>query len=367
MRMYIGLDVHCKRTVYVAQDETGTVVGQGSVTTTPEGLNEMLSSLGAELGTEVALESGIQATWVSRLLSSLGMAPVVIDAREVRAKARRVNQKSDRRDAFDICDGLRRRIYVSIVYVPDPETARLREIISRRRHFVKLCTSQVNGARFVLRSVGLRVQVRSLKRWSAWEKLMESPAIGPIRDHVGMHADLWRVADQTVAALEKELVVALAPFSEVAGRLQTAPGVGLITTATFIAVLGKPDRFPTSSQVVSYIGLAPSSWDSGDRVSRGHITKHGSSELRAVLCEVAHHAGSPRHPLNPYFARICAKHGYKRAVVAVAQRLARILYQMWLKGEDFDVTKLNVVAERAIRTKTTYFRIRDPKEVVETV
>jgi hypothetical protein len=77
-----------------------------------------------------------------------------------------------------------------------------------------------------------------------------------------------------------------------------------------------------------------------------------------MLCECAHHAAKSAHPLNPYWVRVLSKQGYKRAVVAVAQRLARILYAMWRNGEDFDVTKLNVVPERRIRTRRRHWRIR---------
>ena len=118
MKKYIGMDVHCKQTTFVAQTETGDVVRQGKIGTNGNGFQEMLEAVGAEHGTAVGMESGIQATWVSRLLRELGMEPVVINAHEVRAKARRQNQKSDCRDAFEICDGVRRGLYVSIVYVP---------------------------------------------------------------------------------------------------------------------------------------------------------------------------------------------------------------------------------------------------------
>ena len=127
-------------------------------------------------------------------------------------------------------------------------------------------------------------------------------------------------------------------------------------------MLGTPDRFPTSSHVVSYIGLAVSTYSSGERERYGHITKRGSAELRMLLCEAAHHAANIRHPLNPYFRRISARHGYQKAVVAVAQRLARILFQMWRKGEAFDVRQLNVMAENRIRARRVYWRIRQPKE-----
>ena len=79
-------------------------------------------------------------------------------------------------------------------------------------------------------------------------------------------------------------------------------------------------------------------------------------------CEAAQHAARPRHPLNPYWQRICGRQEYKKAVVAIAQRLARILYAMWRKREDFDATQLNVVEEERIRTRTYYWRLKKPDE-----
>ena len=149
------------------------------------------------------------------------------------------------------------------------------------------------------------------------------------------------------------------PFADDIRRLKTVPGVGEITSATFIAVIARPDRFPTSSEVSSYLGLNPSGWDSGDVERHGPITKTGNSELRAMLVEAAHHASNPKHPLNPYFVRVCSKSGYKKAVVCVAQRLARILWSMWLNREDFDEGKLNVIRERRRVNKTYYWRIKE--------
>jgi transposase len=356
--MYIGLDVHCKETVYVVQDDAGNVISRGRVTTTPEGFAQMLESVNAPKGTKIGLETGIQAWWVSRLLSGLEMEAFVIDAGEVRRKARRINQKSDKRDAFDICDGLRRGIYTSLVYVPDAPVQRLRRTLSRRRHFVKVSTMQVNGAKSVLRSVGLAREAASLATAKAWDRLLERPAVEGLRLYLSVHADVWRVAQEKVALLEEELREALKPFDETARRLQRIPGVGLITSATFMAVLGRPDRFPKGGRVVSYIGLVPSSWDTADTQRHGHITKRGSGELRAMLCEAAQHAARGDHPLNPYWRRVFGKQGYKRAVVAVAQRLARIMWRMWVNQEEFDVRKLNVVRETHKRTRTFHWRLK---------
>jgi len=360
MTEYLGFDLHSKDTVYLGQEPSGDVTAQGKVSTTVKGICGLVEALKILQGTKIGLETGPQAMWVARLLSGLGMQPVVIDAREVRQKARRIGQKCDRRDAFEICDGLRRGIYTSIVYVPGPEIQRLRQILSERRYFVRVCTSQVNRAKSALRSVGLGQEAKTLTTLDAWHKLLRRPAVAWVRETLARHRDVWRVAREKVLALEGELREALKPFEETVRRLQTTPGVGMITAATYLAVIATPQRFADSGRVVSYIGLVPSTYDTGCVQRHGHITKRGSCELRAMLCEAAHHAARPQHPLNPYWVRVCAKQGYKRAVVAVAQRLGRILYAMWRKEEDFDATKLNVIEKQHTRTRTYYWQIKKP-------
>jgi len=358
MKMYLGLDVHCKQTTFVAQNEQGQLQGEGQTPTTAEGLAAMLAQLGAPPRTEVALESGTQAKWAAAQLLEQGMKPVVIDAREVRVKARRVGQKTDRRDAFEICDGLRRGIYSTVVYQPPPAVERLRRVLSRRRHFVSLRTRETNAAKYLLRAAGLGGQSGGLVSAKAWERLLARTEAAELRPHLAMHFAAWRVAHEQVAALEQELQEALQPFAAVEQHLHTVRGVGVIVAATFIAALGEPTRFPSSGHVASYIGLVPSTYDSGERERHGRITKRGNAELRALLCEAAHHAARPDHPLQPYFARVCAKSGYRKAVVTVAHRLARILWQMWRKGEDFDVEQLNVVHKPRVLEKVVHYRLR---------
>jgi transposase len=358
LKLTIGLDVHSKLTVWHAQNQDGTSAGQGEVATTAEGLQHMLAAVAAPSGTRVGLETGSQCQWVAHVLSAAAMEPVVIDAREVRAKARRVGQKCDRRDAFEICDGLRRGIFTTIVWMPPEPIQRLRRVLSRRSHFVRQRTAQVNAAKFVLRSAGISLGPLCLKTRRAWERLLADPRVASVRADLDRHARAWALMAQLVEEIEKELLEALAPFEREAALLQTAPGVGLITAATYLAVLGTPDRFETGAQVASYVGLTPSTHDSGARQRHGAITKRGSSPLRATLCEAAQHARLATHPLNPYFARVAAKSGYKRAVVAVAHRLACVLWAMWRKGEAFDAGQLNVEFDPQVKSKTVYYRIK---------
>lgn len=359
-RYYVGLDVHSKQSVFVIQDHSGKVVAEGTIPTTVSALRELRDRYGLERGTAVGLETGTVAFFVARQLRRLGLEPVVIDAHEVRLKAHRPTQKSDRRDARELCEGVRRGIYRTVVHVPPAEVGRLRETLSRRRHFVRVATAEVNAAKRLLRGAGLGAMARSLSSEAGWTKLLEGLSEErEVREDVERHHALWSCAQAQVAALDASLEEqSLASFATPIRRLQTIPAVGPIVAATAVAVLSDVGRFPSARHAASYAGLVPSTYQSGERDVHGRITKRGSGELRAMLCQAAHHAARSSHPLHPYFVRLSAKRGYKVAVMAVAHRLCRIMFAMLRKGVDFDVGKLGVEAGTFTQTRIRHYRLK---------
>ncbi len=359
MARYVGLDAHSKSCVYVIEDENGAVVGQGQVSTSPEGLMQLKGRHELPAGTPVALESGSMAFYVARHLSALELQPVVVDAREVRLKASRPTQKSDRRDALELCEGVRRGIYRTLIHVPPPEISRLRETLGRRRHFVRLKTMQTNAAKRLLRGAGLGSLARSLGTEKAWRRLVAALALDPVlQAFVRAHQALWRCAAEQVTVLEALLAEQQAPLEREIARLRTVPGVGPIVALTVLATFSEVTRFPSAKHAASYAGLVSSTFQSGDRDRQGRITRRGSTELRAMLCEAAHHAGRPEHPLHPYFASLCVRRGYRMAIVAVAHRLCRILFAMLRHQRDFDPRRLNVEEGHFQRTIVRHYRLR---------
>lgn len=354
---YVGLDAHSKSCVYVIQDGEGRPAGEGRVPTTLEGLALLRERHQLPPGTRVALESGTVAFFVARRLEALGLDPRVVDASEVRAKAVRPNQKSDRRDAIELCEGLRRGIYRTRVHVPPEAIEQLRETLGRRRHFVRIRTMEVNATKRLLRTAGLPALARSLRSEKAWDRLLQAVAFSPsLHAFVSAHRALWTCAREQIARLEESLAAQGAPFSNELDRLQTVPGVGPIVALTALAAFSDVQRFPSAKHAASYAGLVPAGYDSGETVRRGRITKRGSNELRAMLCEAAHHAARPNHPLNPFFASIAARRGYKMAVVAVAHRLCRILYAMLRRKRDFDLSRLGIEEGRFEQIRVKRYR-----------
>jgi transposase len=357
MRRYVGLDAHSKNCVYVIQDETGKVVSEGSVPTTELGFLIWRNRHELGPGTRVALESGTMAFYVARVLTRLGLDPVVVDAHEVRSKALRPNQKSDRRDALELCEGLRRDTYRSVVHVPPEAIERLRETLGRRRHFVRLKTMQVNAVKRLLRATGNQDLCRRLQTDKGWDKLLAAVACDTgLHTFCSAHHSVWRCAHGQVVAMEDSLHQLQGPFQSDLDRLQTVPGVGPIVALTVLATFSDVRRFPSAKHAASYAGLVASTFDSGERVKHGHITRRGSSELRSMLCEAAHHAGYRNNALSPYFSQLCVRRGYKMAVVAVAHRLCRILYAMLRDGTDFDLSKLAIEQGHFEQTIVRHYR-----------
>src|SRR5207247_242662 len=136
------------------------------------------------------------------------------------------------------------------------------------------------------RASGLGHLSKSLGTDAAWEKLLAALATEPaLRTYVAQHHALWRCAQEQIVALEETLAAQPATIAKVAARLQTVPGVGPIVSLTAVAVFSDVHRFPSAKHAASYAGLVPSTDQSGDRDTHGHITKRGSAALRIMLCE----------------------------------------------------------------------------------
>src|SRR5262249_13200409 len=247
MTRYVGLDAHSKRCVYVIQDEQGRVTGEGSVPTSMEGLLALRARHGLPAGTGVALESGTMAFFVARRLARLGLDPLVVDAREVRAKALRPNQKSDRRDALELCEGLRRGSYRSVVHVPPEAIERLRETLGRRRHFVRVKTMEVNAVKRLLRTAGRSLPGRNLTTSRAWERWLRAVADDPsLQGLCSTHRAVWQCAHEQITRLEAALEAEQEPLRPDVERLRTVPGVGPIVALTVLAVFSDVRRFPSA-------------------------------------------------------------------------------------------------------------------------
>jgi transposase len=146
----------------------------------------------------------------------------------------------------------------------------------------------------------------------------------PVEERESVDAGLRQIAflDAEITAVEKLIAQQALSWPEIR-RLMTVPGVNLICAATFLAAIGRSDRFMTSRKLVAYLGLDPKVRQSGEAPARsGRISKRGSASARWALVEAAWSVVKQPGPLRAFYERVRARRGHGKAIVATARKLA---------------------------------------------
>ena len=327
----IGIDVH-RDFCEVAISEKGQLRSAGRVPSTPQDLELLAASLAPD--DEVALEATGNALAIARILEPHVTRVVVASARELHAISG-AKAKTDRRDARTLAKLLAGGMLEG-TWLPGEQTRALRRRLSHRAQLVRARSrlkSEVHAA--LLRNLVGAPSATDLfgaagRRWLAHVEL-------PADERETLDSCLRTMAflDSEIASFERS-IARYATHSPEIRRLVTIPGVGLLSAATFVAVVGDVRRFPSARRLVGYLGLDPRVRQSGSTAAHtGHISKEGPSSARAALCEAAHAALRSPGPLRAFGERIAARRGRQVAVVAVARKLATIAWRLLISGEDY--------------------------------
>lgn len=272
----------------------------------------------------VGIESTGYTLWFAELMAELGHELAVGDAAKIRASETR-KQKYDRRDAGHILELLAEGRFPGI-WLPNAEERDVRVRLNHRHFLVEMRTRAKNGLQALALSHNL---CQGRKLWTAagqqaFQALKLREAAGRRRQ------DLLQLLGQLngwIQALEEDLEKEAEKRPEV-GRLQTHPGVGLLTALATVVTLGEAERFANGRKVASYLGLIPSEDSSAGRQRFGHLTKQGNRLLRFLLVEAAQSACRWDPELKQDYKRLAFRHGWAKARVAVARKLAIRLYIM---------------------------------------
>lgn len=332
----IGMDLGDKTSRYCAIDENGEVLLERSVATTKKGMGQVF---GAMARCRMALEVGTHSPWVSRLLKGFGHEVIVANARQVKLISQST-RKDDRLDA---------RTLARLARI-DPEL--LRPIRHRseqaqldltqirvRAALVEARTSLVNAARGMAKALGERLP-KCDADYLGVEQLAGLPA--------ALQAALRPLLEQ-VEGLTKQIhgcderieQIARSEYPETK-LLQQISGVGTLIALTFVLTVEDAARFQKSREVGGYVGLRPKRSDSGERQPQRRISKEGDIYLRKLLVQGAHGILGQRGPdtdLKRWGVKLAARGGKnakKRALVAVARKLAILLHRLWVTGEVYE-------------------------------
>jgi transposase len=321
----IGLDVHQRETQVCILTPEG-VVSEHRLPTTRAGLTASFAQLPPS---RLLLESSTASEWVAQCLEGLGHTVLVADPSFAPMYGRRRRIKTDRRDALALAEACASGVY----RLAHRLSARQREVrlaLAVRQSLVRTRTRWINQMRGQLRSVGLRLTRGTSSTFAHRVAALGLPA--PLAEQLAPLLTLLAPVQAAIAQADQRLVT-WAGQDPIARMLQSVPGVGPLTALAFIAALDDITRFPTGREVPAYLGLVPRERSSGEVVRRGGISKAGNSQLRWLLVEAAWHvlrSPAPSHAaLRAWGERVAQRRGRRIAVVAVARRLARILYALW--------------------------------------
>jgi transposase len=340
---YGAIDLHTRRSQIRILGEDETVGLDRRIDTTRAEFDRVF---GGRPCMRILLESSTESEWVAQQLESLGHEVIVADpnyAPMYGSRSRKV--KTDKRDVAALAIACRRGIYRA-AHRASAAARTLRQTMRVRQQLVQVRSGLISVLRSVLRQEGMRLPSGGAERVLQRLDQVAVPAavtavLEPLRAVIGHLTTTLATADQAVEAR--------ATADAVTQRLMTAPGVGPIVALTFQAVMDAPGRFGgNASRASAFVGLVPSEDSSAERQHKGHITKTGPRDLRALLVQASWTIWRGRSAtgaeLRTWAQALAARRGRRIAIIALARRLTRVLYAMWRDQTDFTPRRRAAVA-----------------------
>jgi len=312
---------------------------------TTDSLEALVGLLGPETPpAKVAIEACREAWHVAKRLREWGHVPILVDTTRVRQLGvGQHKRKNDRIDAEALARALAEN-RLPKAHELSEHRQRLRRAVNGRALLIEMKSKVIIAIRGEARTMGQALGSCNADDFSEnlekWQLSAEFKAqVAPLRLVLTTVESALLAADEQLAKVSVE--------EPATSLLQSAPGVGPIVAASFVSVIDDPKRFKTAHQVEAYIGLVPSENTSIKR-RLGSITKQGNSYLRAVLVQAAWTIARSRasSPLKSWAKKVETRRGKRVAVVALARRLAGVLWAMWRDNKSFAASRLCPTLEK---------------------
>ena len=339
-KLTIGLDLGDRSSRYCLLDEQGEVIEEGSLPTTRKGLDRVFGSAGR---CRLAMEVGTHSPWVSRYLARLGYEVIVANARRVRLISES-SRKDDKLDAKtlarlaridpELLSPIRHR---GVQAQADLMMIRARAVLVQTR------TALINAARGLTKSYGERLPSCATYQMGKDQAELLSPAIRAALEP--LLAEVETVTER-IREYDKQLEQLCQTRYPETKLLKQVHGVGTLIALAFVLTIEDPHRFRKIRAVGCYVGLRPKRRQSGQSRPQLGISKEGDVYLRTLLVQGAHHVLGPfgkDSDLRRWGLKLAAqggKNAKKRAVIAVARKLAVLLHKLWVSGETYEPLRL---------------------------
>lgn len=344
MDYFAGLDVSLRSVAICVMDADGGVLFERSLACEIEDIRQCLRSFPAS-DVRIGFEAGAMSQHLFFGLQAAGFDVVCMEARQVNAALSAMRNKTDRTDARGIAQVLRSG-WFNPVHMKSRQAHAMRALLSSRKAVQRKCIDLANEIRGLFRIFGHRLPSR-VDQASFDDRVRPIIEADPDLSHALLPLlDARAVLFETYRELDRRVKQA-ASHDETCLRFMAIPGVGPIAALTFKAAVDDPGRFTSSRTVAAHFGLTPRRYQSGEMDSPGRISKAGDADVRSALYAAANAmmmrsvAGSE---IKSWGLRLMRRKGRRRAVVAVARKLAVIMHRMWADGTEFRQKPLEVAA-----------------------
>ena len=326
--IYVGIDLHRKRSQITALDEQGSELLSRRVANDPEALRTILDELGGEL--QVALEATYGWEWLADLLEQDGHELHLSHPLRTKAIAA-ARVKTDAVDARTLAHLLRTDLLPE-AYVAPRELRDLRDLLRHRVVLTRMRSALKNRVHALLARQGIQTAHADLFGQGGRRYLAELPLREPTRRRLDSLLNLIADFDREIDLAKRE-IDALARYDPRVDVLCQLRGIGPYTAMLVIAEIGEIERFRTARHLCASAGLTPTVRSSDGRARLGHISWQGSPHIRWALVEAAQKAATGGGPLRAAFERIAKRRGRNIAKVAVARRMLTLCYYGLRDGE----------------------------------
>src|SRR6516162_1221254 len=330
MDYFAGLDVSVKDTSVCIVDGTGKITREVKVASEPDALLAVLNNPAYHFK-RIGLEAGPLSQWLFSALAEADLPVICVETRHMRAVLKAQINKTDRNDARGIAQMMRVGLYRP-VHVKTLRSQKQRTLLTHRKLLQAKAIAVENDLRATLRNFGLKVGAVGAVKFEARIKEL----IDNFPDLVALVEPLLvvrRVLREQISILHRRVLAAVRN-DEVCRRLMTVPGVGPVVALTYRATVDVPARFRKSKSVGAVFGLTPARDQSGESDRPGAISRCGDEMMRTTLYEAAQVM-----LLRSTKWSWLKAWGMKKAIVALARRLAVIMHRIWIDGTEFRWTR----------------------------
>ena len=332
---HVAIDLGGRESQVCVRDLLGNIVDERKHPT--KSLESYLAKLEPS---RVIVETSAEAFRVADAAIGKGHQVSVVPATLVKALgvgARGV--KNDQRDARTLSEASC-RMKLPSVHIPSTAARELKSICGGREILIQTRTRSINNVRGWLRTQLFRIRAGATSSFPDRVRGAVVAEQQQVPTHIERQLRVIEVLNAEIKEADRQLRD-LAQASPICRRLMTIPGVGAVTAVRFLATIDQVERFATAHRLQSYLGMTPGERSSSERERRTGITKAGPSSLRWSLVQAAWSAWRwrPEDPMVQWARRIAERRGKNIAIVALARKIAGVMYALWRDATTYEPAK----------------------------